>query len=193
MVSFAPPTCERCSALVESRSRIVDGVGPTDASIVIVGEAPGENEDKNGEPFVGRSGDVLTSALNAHGITRGDVRITNTVRCRPPDNRDPKQVERDACWEYLVDEITTINPDVIVAVGRIPVTVLVDEDVSVTNAAGEIRTTTVGETQYDVLVSVHPAATMYDHSLESVFDETFKRLAERTGYSPSSQTQVNDF
>ena len=81
--------CERCPALVDSRSRIVNGAGPTDADLVFVGEAPGANEDDQGEPFVGRSGTVLDDALRDAGLARSDVRITNCVKCRPPDNRDP--------------------------------------------------------------------------------------------------------
>ncbi|MFB6189807.1 MAG: uracil-DNA glycosylase family protein, partial [Halapricum sp.] len=93
--------CERCPELVASRSRIVNGVGPTDADLVFVGEAPGAQEDEQGEPFVGRSGDVLDDALRDAGLSRADVRITNCVRCRPPDNRDPKREELDNCRGYL--------------------------------------------------------------------------------------------
>src|SRR6056297_1290418 len=105
--------CERCPALVESRSRIVNGVGPTDADLLFVGEAPGANEDEQGEPFVGRSGDVLDETLREAGLDRGDVRITNCVRCRPPDNRDPRKEELANCRGYLETEIDRVDPELV--------------------------------------------------------------------------------
>ena len=105
--------CERCPNLVESRTQIVNGVGPIDASLLIVGEAPGENEDKQGEPFVGKSGDLLNDELNKNGISRSDVRITNTIRCRPKDNRDPRKNEIKNCFGYLENEISVVDPDVV--------------------------------------------------------------------------------
>jgi Uracil-DNA glycosylase len=102
--------CEQCPALVESRSQIVNGVGPTDPDLVFVGEGPGETEDQRGEPFVGRSGDVLNEALQAVELGREDVRITNCVRCRPPDNRDPSAGELSNCSGYLETELDRLGP-----------------------------------------------------------------------------------
>src|SRR6056297_1460256 len=111
--------CERCPALVESRSRIVNGVGPDDAALLFVGEAPGAQEDEQGEPFVGRSGSVLDDALRDNGLSRADVRITNCVRCRPPENRDPRTEELANCRGYLEAEIERIDPDVVVTLGKV--------------------------------------------------------------------------
>jgi len=118
-----PTDCTKCDELCGNRTQIVNGDGPVDASILIVGEAPGANEDARGKPFVGQSGDVLTDALLRNGINRRDVRITNTVRCKPPDNRDPTVEERENCFPYLLDEIAAVDPVVIVPVGKIPIEV----------------------------------------------------------------------
>ena len=112
--------CERCEALCESRSQIVNGVGPAEADLLFVGEAPGANEDEQGEPFVGRSGDVLDETLREVGLDRSDVRITNCVRCRPPDNRDPHKEELANCRGYLESEIARVDPELVVTLGKVP-------------------------------------------------------------------------
>lgn len=192
----SPPTptdCEKCPALCENRSQIVNGVGPESTDVLIVGEAPGEQEDKTGKPFVGRSGDVLTQTMNRHGIKRNDVRIVNTVRCRPPDNRDPTVLEQDNCEPYLLEEITAVNPDVIVPVGKVPAQRLLGESVSITSMNGELTQITIDEIEYDVLPCLHPAATLYDPSTKDAFEETIRTVASMTGKSPSSQTTFTEF
>ncbi|MEF8976196.1 MAG: uracil-DNA glycosylase, partial [Halapricum sp.] len=158
--------CQRCPELVDSRSQIVNGVGPTDTDLLFVGEAPGAQEDQEGEPFVGRSGDVLDDALRDAGLSRADVRITNCVRCRPPDNRDPTSEELDNCRGYLEEEIDRVDPDVIVTLGKVPSQHLLERDVAVTSEAGELFDATIAGQPRRVLVSVHPAATLYDRSQE---------------------------
>jgi Uracil-DNA glycosylase len=110
--------CKQCSDLVASRGQIVNGVGPDDAALVFVGEAPGATEDEEGEPFVGRSGSVLDDALADAGVERADVRITNCVRCRPPENRDPTTAELANCRGYLDGEIKAVDPTLVVTWGR---------------------------------------------------------------------------
>jgi DNA polymerase len=111
------PGCTKCR-LHESRTNIVVGVGPTDADSLVVGEAPGAQEDLKGEPFVGQSGHLLTRLLEKAGVARDTVYITNVVKCRPPDNRDPKPDELVACKPYLLAQIAKIQPNVIVTVGK---------------------------------------------------------------------------
>jgi DNA polymerase len=170
--------CERCPELVESRSRIVNGAGPADADLLFVGEAPGASEDEQGEPFVGRSGDVLEDALRDAGLDRTDIRITNCVRCRPPDNRDPRTEELSNCRGYLETEIDRVDPAVIVTLGKVPSEHLLERDVAVTSEASELFDQSIGGSPRRVLVSVHPAATLYDRSQESTFAETIERAAE---------------
>ncbi len=173
--------CERCPRLVECRSRIVNGDGPTDADICLVGEAPGQQEDRDGRPFVGRSGSVLDEVLAAVGPGREAVRIVNCVRCRPPENRDPTTEELDNCREYLERELAAVDPTVVVTLGKVPAEHLLGESVRVTSAAGEVRETRVGDRSYRVVVSVHPAATLYDGSQRAPFETALSTAAELAG------------
>lgn len=173
--------CERCPALVASRSRIVNGVGPADADLLFVGEAPGATEDERGEPFVGRSGDVLFDALRDGGLARADIRITNCVRCRPPDNRDPTVEERENCRGYLERELSQLSPELIVTLGKVPAEHLLERSVAVTAEAGSIVEITVTGNTYRVLLCVHPAATLYDPSQRETFTEAIARATEYAG------------
>ncbi|QLG63783.1 uracil-DNA glycosylase [Halorarum salinum] len=181
--------CTRCPALVESRSRIVNGGGPTDADLVFVGEAPGATEDELGEPFVGRSGTVLDDALRDAGLTRADVRITNCIRCRPPENRDPHVEELANCKGYLAEELDRLDPELVVTLGKVPSEHLLDRSVAVTSEAGEVFDARVGGTAIRLLVSVHPAATLYDRSQEETFESTILRAAELAGVGESGGGQ----
>ena len=185
-------TCTRCDALVESRSRIVNGDGPEDADVLFVGEAPGATEDEEGEPFVGRSGDVLDDALRDVGLAREDVRITNCVRCRPPENRDPTGEELANCRPYLDREIELVDPDVVVTLGKVPGEHLLERDVAVTNETGTVERTRLGERERDLLVCLHPAATLYDASQQEAFRETIARAATMAGAS-SGQSNLGEF
>ena len=182
------PSCERCPALVESRSRIVDGVGPTDADLLFVGEGPGANEDEQGEPFVGRSGDVLDEALRDAGLARADVRITNCVRCRPPDNRDPTTEELANCRGHLDSEIERLDPELIVTLGKVPSEHLLDRSVAITSESGDVVDARVAGASRRLLLSVHPAATLYDRSQRDGFFETIVRAAELSGVGGGGST-----
>jgi DNA polymerase len=193
------PSCERCPALVESRSRIVDGVGPTDADLLFVGEGPGATEDEEGEPFVGRSGDVLDEALRDAGLARADVRITNCVRCRPPDNRDPTSEELANCRGYLETEIERLDPELIVTLGKVPSEHLLDRSVGITGESGDVVDARLAGESRRVLLSVHPAATLYDRSQRDGFFETMARaaelsgLGERSGEGGDGQSRLGEF
>jgi uracil-DNA glycosylase family 4 len=187
--------CEACPELCESRSRIVNGVGPADADLVFVGEAPGANEDEQGEPFVGRSGDVLTDALRDRGLARRDVRITNCVRCRPPDNRDPTQSELANCKGYLAAELRQVDPELVVTLGKVPAQHLLERSVAVTKEAGTVHDARVGEGSYRVLLCVHPAATLYDRSQESTFADALDEAVALAGLDEDGggQSRLGEF
>jgi len=187
--------CTRCPALVDSRSRIVNGVGPEDADLLFVGEGPGANEDEQGEPFVGRSGSVLDDGLRTVGLARADVRITNCVRCRPPENRDPTTEELEHCRGYLEREIDRLDPEVIVTLGKVPSEHLLERSVAVTKEAGSLEEVRIGDTPRRVLLCVHPAATLYDRSQEETFETALQRAAELAGVadSESGQTRLDGF
>ena len=189
--------CERCPELVESRSRIVNGGGPDDADLLFVGEGPGADEDERGEPFVGRSGSVLDDALRTVGLVRDDVRITNCVRCRPPENRDPTGEELANCRGYLEREIELVDPELLVTLGKVPTEHLLDRSVSVTKEAGEVVDVRVGGESRRTLISVHPAATLYDRSQEETFESAVRKAAEIAGAadaeSDGGQSRLGDY
>jgi DNA polymerase len=183
--------CERCPALVDSRSQIVDGVGPADADLLFVGEGPGATEDEQGEPFVGRSGDVLDSGLRDAGLDRADVRITNCVRCRPPENRDPTGEELTNCRGYLDREIAAVDPELVVTLGKVPAEHLLERSVGVTGEAGDIDAVSIAGQSWRVLICVHPAATLYDPSQRETFAAALDRAAGYAG--DGGQATFGDF
>ena len=189
--------CEQCPDLVASRSQIVNGVGPTDAELVFVGEAPGANEDEAGEPFVGRSGSVLDDALGDAGVDRSAVRITNCVRCRPPENRDPTTDELANCRGYLEAEIKAVDPTLVVTLGKVPSEHLLGRSVAITSESGDVVDARIGGASRRVLLSVHPAATLYDRSQRDGFFETLARASELSGVGGatdgSGQSRLGDY
>ena len=146
--------CHKCD-LGYSRTNFVFGIGDPDASLMLVGEAPGEKEDIEGEPFVGRAGKLLDKILIAIGRSRNkDVFICNVLKCRPPNNRDPLSTEVKECEPYLKHQINLIKPKLIVALGRIAGKTLLGVDNSLKSMRGEIHN------YYDIplIVTYHPAA-----------------------------------
>src|ERR1041385_3523799 len=110
--------CQRCKLAKLGRSQVVFGVGNPHADLMFVGEAPGFHEDRQGEPFVGAAGQLLTTLLNGVGLKREDVRITNTLLCRPPGNRDPRPDEIESCKPWLKEQISLVDPKVICTLGN---------------------------------------------------------------------------
>ena len=152
--------CEACHncPLGETRTNCVFGVGNPDAKLMFVGEAPGEQEDKTGTPFVGRAGQLLDKFLYAVDINREDVYIANVVKCRPPKNRDPKPEEEDACIGFLREQVKTIRPKVIVCLGRISAMKLIDPNYKITKEHG----TWVEKGGFLMTAVYHPAALLRD-------------------------------
>lgn len=146
--------CRQCT-LCESRSQTVFGVGDRQARWLVVGEAPGVDEDQQGEPFVGPAGHLLNAMLMAAGHTREQVFITNVLKCRPPENRDPHKDELAACSSYLVRQIELIKPSLILAVGRVAAHHLLETDIPVGRLRG-IRHVHAA-TSIPVVVTYHPA------------------------------------
>ena len=129
--------CQRC-ALADGRHNVVFGVGSRDAEVLFVGEGPGENEDLQGEPFVGRAGKLLDDMLELIDLDRKkNVYIANIVKCRPPHNRDPLNTEQDACIGYLRNQVALLKPKIIVCLGRIAAMRLIREDYRITREHGQ--------------------------------------------------------
>jgi DNA polymerase len=147
-------SCTRC-ALHQTRTQTVFGVGNPRARWMFVGEAPGADEDRQGEPFVGRAGQLLTSMLKAVGFQREDVYIANVLKCRPPGNRDPKPEEALQCRGYLERQIELVSPALVVAVGRIAAQNLLATDTALARLRGKVHA--LGARRWPLVVMYHPA------------------------------------
>lgn len=146
--------CRAC-ALHEGRTQTVFGVGNANADWMLVGEAPGAEEDRRGEPFVGRAGKLLDSMLRAAGLSRQEVFIANILKCRPPDNRDPGTEEIAACADFLARQIRIVNPRLILALGRVAAQNLLKTDAPIGKMRG--RRYQYGDPPVPVVVTYHPA------------------------------------
>ena len=149
--------CTACR-LAEGRTRVVFGEGNPDAKLMIVGEGPGEEEDKTGRPFVGKAGQLLNRILEAAGIPREEVYITNIVKCRPPRNRDPLETEQEACIGYLRKQVALIQPKIIVCLGRIAAKKLIDGDFRITRQHGQW----FKRGDFWMMATYHPSALLRD-------------------------------
>jgi len=146
--------CTRCE-LSRGRTQTVFGVGNTQAELLVIGEAPGADEDAQGEPFVGRAGQLLNSMLRAMGHPRETVYIANVLKCRPPGNRDPKPEETSSCRPFLRRQLELLQPRLIVAVGRIAAQNLLETDTPVGRLRGHVHR--FGEQGTPLIVTYHPA------------------------------------
>lgn len=153
-------SCQKC-ALADTRHNVVFGVGPRDAEVMCIGEGPGENEDLQGKPFVGRGGQLLDEMLELIDLDRNkNVYIANIVKCRPPQNRDPLNTEQDACIGYLRNQVALIRPKIIVCLGRIAACRLIREDLKITREHGQW----VEKSGVWMTCVYHPAAILRDPS-----------------------------
>ena len=160
--------CTRCP-LYETRHNVVFGVGPESAEVLFIGEGPGEQEDLQGEPFVGPAGKLLDEMLYIIGLSRNNCYIANIVKCRPPRNRDPLNVERDACSDWLESQISLLKPKLIICLGRIAATSYIDPDFRITREHG--RWFEIDGTYR--MAMYHPSALLRDPSKRP---ETFRDL-----------------
>ncbi len=164
--------CTRC-ALSQTRKNVVFGMGNPHADILFVGEGPGANEDETGEPFVGRAGKLLDSFLTAVGMRREDIYIANIVKCRPPQNRDPKPEEQDACIDYLRAQFKLIEPRLIVCLGRVAAQKMIDRGFLVTRDHGVV----FQKNEVMMMGTFHPAALLRNPANKPDSLEDFKKIA----------------
>ena len=163
--------CQRCP-LAETRTGTVPGVGPEDAEIMFIGEAPGANEDKTGIPFSGPSGKDMDKLLHNNGINRRHLFITNIVKCRPPGNRDPRPDEIEACREYLQEQIDTIQPKLIVSIGGPSTRWFKPEVHAITPVAGRA----FRHGNHILIPVMHPAAGLRRGSNKPFIADNFARI-----------------
>ena len=174
--------CKRCK-LCTTRTNIVFGVGNPDANLVFVGEAPGADEDAQGEPFVGKAGQLLTKMIEAMGYARGDVYICNVLKCRPPGNRNPEPDEVASCEPFLKKQLGAIRPRMIVALGKFAVQCLLRDDSPISRLRGNLRT-------YEgipLMPTFHPAYLLRDPSKKKLAWDDLKAVnaaLAKVGISP---------
>jgi DNA polymerase len=166
--------CTRCR-LAESRTQVVFGSGDPRAPLMFIGEGPGYEEDRQGLPFVGPAGELLTRIIEAIGWSRDRVYIANIVKCRPPGNRDPAPDEIEACREYLEGQIAAIRPRVIVALGKVAAQTLLGTDLPV----GRLRGSWYRYQGADLRVTYHPAALLRNLSLKRPTWDDMQQVRDR--------------
>ena len=166
--------CRACG-LCESRTNVVFGVGDPQAEVLFVGEAPGEREDALGEPFVGKAGQLLDDMLAMIGLDRSRIYITNSIKCRPPHNRDPLNTEKDACAPYLQKQLQLMDPKIIVCLGRISAMEMIKPDFKITQEHGQFF-----EKNGRLMTAIyHPAALLRDTDKKPDTFVDLKRLQRK--------------
>lgn len=166
-----------CSELAKQAAQLVFADGSPEADIVFIGEAPGKSEDEQGLPFVGAAGKLLNEMLESIGLKRADIYITNIVKYRPPNNRDPLPEEKKAFWPYLVRQLDVIKPKLVVTLGRHSMEYfLPGQKISVIH--GEPKRVQFGERKQVVMPLYHPAAALYNGSMKTTLLEDFARIPQ---------------
>ncbi len=188
--------CERC-ALAAGRTQVVFGSGSPDADLMFVGEAPGFHEDKQGVPFVGAAGQLLSKLLAGIGLTRDDVYVGNVLKCRPPGNRDPLPEEIQACEGHLFKQIELIQPKVVATLGNFATKLLSGKPTGITRVHGQEQEVTLGGRTVLLYPLFHPAAALYTPRTLDVLEADFARLpgllgrvAEPAALEPEPVAQV---
>ena len=167
--------CRLCG-LCEGRTNIVFPDGDHGSRVVFVGEGPGENEDLQGRPFVGKSGKILEDAMAEAGFGRSQVLITNTVKCRPPGNRDPRPEEMEACRPFLVSELE--GRALVVGLGKSAVRDLMGFDGKMAEVANRVTEIDIGSTRVNFLPTYHPAATIYNRDSRAALKDAMRIVKE---------------
>jgi uracil-DNA glycosylase family 4 len=166
-----------CPDLAKTATNLVMGDGSVDAEIVFIGEAPGKNEDLKGLPFVGAAGKFLDEMLAGIGLKRSDIYITNIVKYRPPNNRDPLPDEKQAFWPYLVRQVQVIQPKVLITLGRHSMEYFLPGK-RISEIHGEPKRITFGEQKLVILPLFHPAAALYNGSMRETLIQDFAAIPD---------------
>ena len=172
--------CTRCR-LAQGRTQVVFGAGNPHADLMFVGEAPGFHEDKQGVPFVGQAGKVLAALLEGIGLSRADVYIANTIKCRPPGNRDPQPDEIEACEPHLFRQIELIAPKLIATLGNHATKTLSGRPEGISRVHGQERRMMIGSLEVLLYPLYHPAAALYTPKMLEVLRADFQRIPELIG------------
>ena len=166
--------CNKCKLCI-GRKNIVFGTGNKNADIMFIGEGPGADEDIQGEPFVGKAGQLMNKAFEALDIKREDVYIANIVKCRPPQNRNPEQDESNACMDYLRNQVLLVKPKIIVLLGSVALKNILGEEYGITNSRGKW----IEKKGILYIPTFHPAALLRDESKKIDFWRDLKLIKEK--------------
>ena len=166
-------SCRRCP-LCDGRTQTVFGVGNPHARVMFIGEAPGKNEDLQGEPFVGAAGHYLNELLGCAGLHREDVFIANVLKCRPPGNRDPRPEEIQTCTPFLREQTRTIDPEVLVTLGKFSTQFVLKTQMGITRLHGRVQRAG----KFLVFPIFHPAAALYDGAKREALENDFVTLGQ---------------
>jgi DNA polymerase len=175
--------CTRCP-LAATRTTVVFGNGNADADLMFVGEAPGAEEDRQGLPFVGRAGGLLTELLGEIGLSRDDVFVANVLKCRPPGNRDPQPSEIESCQPYLYRQVELIEPRVIATLGNFATKLLTGNRAGISRVHGSTQVHELAGRSVFLMPLFHPAAALRTPSLVETLREDFGRLSELLQQAP---------
>src|SRR3954447_8814667 len=170
--------CQKCPQLAATRQTEVFGMGNADADLMFIGEAPGANEDKQGLPFVGQAGKLLEKLLGEIGLQRGEVWISNVLKCRPPGNRDPHPNEIEACQDYLWRQIELIEPRVLCTLGNFSTKLLRGDPTGITRIQGQGELRVIGPRAVRLYPLYHPAAALYTPSMLETLRADFARIPD---------------
>jgi uracil-DNA glycosylase family 4 len=187
-------TCQRCQVLAENRTRVVPGEGAEDADIVFIGEAPGWHEDQQGRPFVGPAGMFLNKLISSIGLRREQVYITNVIKCRPPQNRDPLPTEIQNCRSWLDHQIELISPRMVVTLGRYSMAMFFPG-----KSISKIHGTAQRQDNIIYYAMYHPAAALHQQSLRQVVETDMLKIpqilagAETASEAKPEPKQLNMF
>ena len=182
--------CTLCPQLAATRQTVVFGSGNADADLMFVGEAPGANEDRQGLPFVGQAGRLLDTLLEEIGLTRADVFVANTLKCRPPGNRDPLPQEIDACQGYLFRQLELIEPRVVCTLGNFATKLLRgDPATGITRLHGREEIRRIGPRRVRLYPIYHPAAALYTPKMLDTLREDFARIPALLALDPPDQPE----
>ena len=165
--------CKKCK-LCDARQNIVFGIGNPNAEIMFIGEGPGGDEDRQGEPFIGKAGQLMNKAFDVVGIKREEVYIANVVKCRPPNNRDPEEDEIQACMDYLRNQVMIIKPKIIVLLGRIALQNILGKEYKITASRGKW----VEKKGILYMPTWHPAALLRDETKKIEFLNDLKMIMQ---------------
>lgn len=163
--------CTKCK-LCTGRTNIVFGTGNKNADVMLIGEGPGADEDRQGEPFVGKAGKLMDQAFKGIGIKREEVYIANIVKCRPPQNRNPEQDEIDSCIDYLRAQVMLVKPEIIVLLGSVALKAILGKEYSITTSRGKW----VEKKGIRYMPTFHPAALLRDESKKISFWKDLKEV-----------------